>query len=215
MLNRNSRPATDKSMYLPTRMTISVSAAAAGFWERSNAGLANPYLGATVMHELGHQLDLLYGTALGSSGTGWVSGSTMFINELNNKAWPQFNKYVQCGNGGIFYGQTSASGTTKGTYICNGTAGTGNSLNTGFSGNDESVLQTAQQNYFTTTATPGAYAELWAETFASQTGGTKSGSANPQYYINASGFACVVTEVNTMREYGRYPLAGEYPSYCR
>jgi hypothetical protein len=178
-------------------------------------GISNPALGATTMHEMGHQLDRLYGTALGSSGTGWVSGSTTFINELNNKAWPQFNLYVQCGNGGIFYAQTSASGATKGTYICSGTGGTGGSLNTGFSGNDENVLKTAQQNYFTDVKTPGAYSELWAETFASQTNGTKSGNANPQYYIKANGFACVVTEVNTMREYGRYPVPGEYPTYCR
>jgi len=70
------------------------------------------------------------------------------------------------------------------------------------------VLQTAQQKtYFHDNGEPQEPTQsFWAETFASQTGWHKKWEvANPQYYINASGFACVVTEVNTMREYGRYP----------
>lgn len=185
------------------------------FEERVSGGvtLTNPYLDNTLMHELGHQLDLLYGAALGGGGGGYVSGGTTWMNLLNNKSLPKFNAFftIQCGSGGLFRTRVDLAGD----FICSGAGGTGSSLNAPYSGNNWAVLQAAQGYYFTDTRTPGAYSEWFAETFANQTGAHKSGAADPNYYIDKDGLDCHVFAVNKLRSAGRYPVGAEYPNYCR
>lgn len=181
--------------------------------------LNNPYLDNTLMHELGHQLDLLYGAVLGGGGGGYVSGGTTWLNLLANKSWPKFNAdwTVPCGTSSrLYYSRTDASGN----YICSGTNGTGASLNAPYSGitppiNAQKILQMALSYYFTDTRTPGAYSEWFAEIFANQTGAHKSGSADPNYYIDKDGLDCHVFAVNKLRSAGRFPMGAEYPNYCR
>ena len=177
--------------------------------ERDANGILNPQLNAVFMHELGHQIDAIY-SGLGTGGTGFVSGDTTEYLVVLGKAWTKFNAAytVQCGSGGLFRSQISAAGT----YICNGSLGTGTGLNTGFSGNNESVLKQAWPNYFNSGS---PYKELFAEAFAKSTNGNKTGNANPQYYILKDGLTCMLTIANTIQDSGSFPVPLQYPNYCR
>ena len=183
----------------------------------------NPNTNAnTLSHELGHQLDPIYGALLGGTG-GLISGNSTYIAELNNKTWPVFNAMTpQCdpsghGTTGVF--NLQATGTT---YIC-ANSGQGPGLSPGFSGNNEAVLQKAWPYYYTSGSASGSdcatgtFCELWAESVAVGNGFQKPSSlhANPDFYFNNNAFVCMKIIAQQMEATGNFPTAAYYPSQCK
>lgn len=92
--------------------------------------------------------------------------------------------------------------------------GTGASLNTqkySASLANWDVLQLAWPHFFTQTASPGAWKELFAEEVAQQFSSTQNGDQTPDLYIK-NNFTCSKLTVNKLVNTGAFPSAANYTS---
>ena len=179
----------------------------------------NQQLNNTTQHEAGHQLDPIYGLVLGSSSVG---ASSAFKTELNTYDWRNFlARTPQCdpsghGTTGVFNLQRGSGGT----FIC-ANNGDGPGLGSGYSGNNQTVLQVyAWPYYYSQQQTPGAFAELWAEEVAvlSSAGQVNiNGVGDPDVYMQSgNGFQCTEFLVSSLLTTGKAPISqANYPHECQ
>jgi hypothetical protein len=173
-------------------------------WEITSTGVnsgitANGVQGFNLLqgytvHEMGHWADYLMRKSNNTTVT--VLSNSPFYQKEIAKDWSNLNLAANtpCQTSqhqGVFSGQADgkylASPGAKPYYICNGSNGGtgynsnggGTALNTGYSGNNQTVLQTAWQYFFKpgviTTIPP--YEEIFAETVAAQYGPGAGGAA--------------------------------------
>lgn len=172
----------------------------------NSAGVANPSIQNSTAYQIATAFDSLLGYVRNG---GFVtlpypilSDSVSYTDQYNYD-WQQINAITpQCGPNGLFTGRTDPSKTTT-TYICNGTNGQGSGLNTGYSGNNQTILAQILPTIFKNAQT------LWSAEYANIHYPTA-----PYYYYLGKGFACTAKFQNIVTNYGRQPVATDYPSGC-
>ena len=173
-------------------------------FRQNSAGTDNPSIGSATVYQVGVALDSLLGYVTTDGVLTYpnptVSPTTGFGSEYTYD-WKQINAITpQCGNGGLFTGQTdpSKSGTV---YICDGTDGQGSGLNSGYSGKtNQAILAQILPGSF------GSQSALWAQEYEEAYGPLVS----PIYYYMGKGFSCSTKYQNIMVNYGRNPQAADF-----
>lgn len=152
-------------------------------------------------HEAGHWLDgsSTYQTLLGfGSATKFASDGSNFAQNLAVD-WNAFNSLTpQCGTTGAH--PFTSQKDQNDTFICSGTNGTGSTLNSGFSGNNQNVVKQAWPHYFGNTSTNK---EFFAQSFEKTTQSNWNGSRSPDAYIPS--FACTQKLIDSIARYGVVP----------
>ena len=170
-------------------------------------GVTNGNITPTTAHEAGHWMDYFEAKNAGPDGGTTLQSSTTanFKAELaQDFANLDVPTLAPCGSGGYFTGQLDSVGVS----ICNG-----NVLSTKYSGlKNHEVLPKAWKSYF------GSTIEMWAEEdviidgYTRQFPGMPNENPDVPYLNTAYYYGCSKTMNMTLIQYGRLPMANEYPA---
>jgi hypothetical protein len=196
-----------------TRIQISETVTLGGV----QASQSDAKIGQTTLHEVGHVLDVQFGSVVDRAWVSAIGGTDQssldgFIaHDLRNLTYAATGYVTElpaCGTGAIFEGEqdprdfSAICVTDPVTHV--------SSLASKFAGlNNKQILATILPYYFTTHSS--RWDEFWAQDFAvSQLGTTLA--AQDYYLLNY--FPCALTYTNALRQNGALADLAAYPAVC-
>ncbi|MBP9810730.1 hypothetical protein KBF38_20675 [bacterium] len=166
-----------------------------------------PGVPGTVMHEIGHQMDVLWLPPAGLLRHSNINAGSIYHAKLL-KDIAKIKTYTPCVD--IFKFDVAAGGP-----VCTGTT-----LNAPYAGKDNWAIMQMLYPYFTTTSTNSlgtGYAETFAETFSviTSSGQAKTAGSQIDFYLFNDPFVCSRTYIKGWRNTGAAPANSTYLSWCQ
>ena len=161
-----------------------------------------------MMHEVGHQLDVLQLPPAGNLYNSQLNANSIYYQKLmKDKA--KINTYIPCNSLFRYDYYVDTSGNSQ--PVCPSGA-----LNTALQGKTNWEIMTLAFPYVMTPGTNGSGITYYGELYADMVSAVTSNGADPVFanYLRNDAFACSRNYVNGMRNNGVPPANTSYQSWC-